>query len=128
VIVIAINGTQTAAGAAGPQVFEYEVWENLEFLGRDVVGKTNNSLDAVGTQEVVGDAKKTQSQSDPLNPTTGKDILRKVFASKSGGTVVGNTLQSFVSSLNPAAGAIWAAGRSALNSSLSRSSRRSRLN
>jgi len=122
-LVIAINGTSSSTGTAGSQPFEWECWENLEFLGRDVVGKTNNNLDEVGTKSVIQKAKDKQSQSDPLNPTTGASILKTVFQSKPGGTVVGNALQSLVSGFNPALGALWGTGRNALNSAVNRSSR-----
>jgi len=106
-LVIAINGTTTAAGALGPQPFEYEVWENLEFLGRDVVGKTNNVLDPDGTVKVQGMAKVAQSGPDPLNPQTGESLLRKVFAGKPGGTAAGDIIHGAVSTFNPGAGMVW---------------------
>lgn len=116
--VISISGTTTAAGALGPAPFEYECWQNLEFLGRDVVGKTNNTLDPSGTSTVIGEAKKLQSQSDPLNPTTGKSLLHKLGSltkPKEGGTFVGNALQGLVSAINPMAGLGWSVGRAGVN-------------
>jgi len=113
--VIAITGTMTGAGALGPASFEYEVWQNLEYLGRDVIGKTNNTLDPQGTTQVVGEVKKIQSQSEPLNPTTGAGFLRKVFKPVEGGSFVGNALQGIVSAINPLAGVGWSVARSAVN-------------
>lgn len=115
---IAINGTTTAAGALGPAPFEWECWENLEYLGRDVIGKTNNTLDPQGTSQVIADAKKLQSQSDPLNPTTGKSLLQKLGSltkPKEGGTFVGNALQGIVSAIHPLAGAGWSVARAGAN-------------
>lgn len=116
--VISINGTMTGAGALGPAPFEWECWQNLEYLGRDVIGKTNNTLDPQGTSQVISDAKKIQSQSDPLNPTTGKSLLQKLGSltkPKEGGTFVGNALQGIVSAIHPLAGAGWSVARAGAN-------------
>lgn len=121
--VIAITGTVSAAGAPGPQTFEWEVWQNMEYLGRDVVGKTNNTLDPQGTTQVVGKMKDLQSQSDPLNPTTGAQVLRDILQPKKGGTFFGNLAQSAASGLHPMAGAAYGAIRSAFNTYISRKPR-----
>lgn len=116
VLAISINGTTSSTGVLAPASFEWECWENLEFLGRDVIGKTNNTLDPQGTSHVIGETKKIQSQSDPLNPNTGKSFLGKLFKPKPGGTFVGNLLQGAASGFHPLAGAAWGAVRGGVNS------------
>lgn len=113
VVVISINGTIAAGGALGAAPFEWECWENLEYLGRDVVGKTNNVLDPQGTAAVIGAAKVAQSGSDPLNPSTGGSMLRKLFAGKPGGTAAGDIIHGAVSMINPGAGMIYGGLRKA---------------
>lgn len=111
---IAISGT-TSAGVLGPAPFEWEVWENLEYIGRDAVGKTNNMLDEAGTKDVVSKVKVVQSASDPLNPTSGAQVLRDILKPKAGGTLVGNALQAGMSSIHPGVGGVWSGIRSFFN-------------
>jgi len=113
-IVLAINGTVNAGGL-GAAPFEYECWENLEFLGRDVVGKTNNVLDPQGTSKVVGDMKVAQSGPEPLNPQTGGKVLARILGPKPGGTLLGNAMQAGMSAVNPVLGLAWGAVRQAFN-------------
>jgi len=118
--VIAVNGTCTAAGALGPATFEYEIWENLEYLGRDVVGKTNNSLDPQGTSHVIGAAKSAQSGSEPFsasNSKTSGEFIRSVLSPVPGGSLVGNGLSALVHTLGGSgAGRIYETLRSRFNS------------
>jgi len=117
-IVIAVNGTMTGAGALGPATYEFECWENLEFLGRSVVGKTNNVLDPDGMLRVVSAMQTVQSQDKPLspkNPNVGP-ALASVFAPKTGGTTMGNAVQAGMNAVNPGIGALWGIARSGFNS------------
>jgi len=126
VIVIAINGTNTGAGAPGPAPFEWEVWENLEFLGRDVVGKTNNKLDPSGTMHVVGSAKNAQSGAEPFspaNPKTTGEYIKSVMQPVPGGSLVGNLVHSAISTFNPGLGRLYGSFRDNFNSRLSSRSR-----
>lgn len=122
--VIAISGVNpvTAGASSGLMAvpFEWECWQNMEYMGRDVVGKTNNMLDEQGAKNVFNAAKVAQSQSEPLNPTSKsasvfRDELRRAFAPKAGGTFVGNALQSLATGIHPGLGAAWGLGRSAVN-------------
>jgi len=109
-ILISINGTVGAAGGLGSAPFEWEVWENLEFLGRDVVGKTNNMLDPTGTSHVIGAAKAAQSGSEPLspsNPKTAGEFVRSVLAPVPGGSMMGNLASAAVHTINPGLGRIY---------------------
>jgi len=108
-IVIAINGTVAAAGL-GAAPFEWEVWQNLEFLGRDVVGKTNNMLDPNGASHVIGAAKAAQSGSEPLspsNPKTAGEFVRSVLSPVPGGSMMGNLASAAVHTINPGLGRIY---------------------
>lgn len=122
--VIGISGINpvTAGASSGLMAmpFEFECWQNMEYIGRDVVGKTNNSLDEQGSKDVMKAAKVAQSQSEPLNPTSPaatvfKNIISQTFKPKAGGTFVGNALQSLATGLHPGLGAAWGLGRSAVN-------------
>jgi len=117
-IIIAINGTVGAAGL-GPAPFEWEVWENLEYLGRDVVGKTNNMLDPAGTSHVIGAAKSAQSGSEPLspsNPKTAGEFIKTVLSPVPGGSVLGNLASAAVHTVNPGLGRLYDTFRNSFNS------------
>jgi len=120
-IVIAINGTLNGSGVPGPATFEYEIWQNLEYLGRDVVGKTENHMDDKLSNDVIAETKKLQSQSDPLNPVNaGNKVINKVFAPKAGGTVVGNSIQAGMDALHPGLGVVWRGIRGGFNRAFNR--------
>lgn len=132
-IVIAVNQQNMRPGGAAvalqSAIYELECWQNLEFIGRDVVGKTNNQLDEQGSKNVFGAAKVAQSQSDPLAPNSPaaqvfRNNLRQAFAPKQGGTALGNFLQGAASAIHPGLGAAWGIARAGLNAGLARQDQR----
>lgn len=64
---IYIDGTfQSGAGGqpiAGPSTFEFEAWTNVEYIGRDTTGKTDNEADPQGASKAVTIIKATQATS-----------------------------------------------------------------
>lgn len=127
-VVIAINGTLNGAGSPGPAPFEYECWQNLEFLGRDVVGKTPNHMDEHASNKVWAAAKDMQSQSEPFNPSTAAQKgFMSMVAPKEGGTRVGNALQRIATGINPLLGGVWNLARGEMNDYVRRSQYRHRF-
>lgn len=117
-IAILVNSTVNNAGALGAAAFEFEAWVNVEYIGRDVQGKTDNQNDQSGMDRILSAAKAvagTAQQS--LNPSATQTVMGKVFAAKPGGTMVGNALQSAASAIHPALGAVWGFGRGLFNRS-----------
>lgn len=133
-VVIAVNGAFPVVAGAGSGIratqFEFECWQNLEYIGRDVVGKTNNQLDEQGAKTVFGAAKTAQSQDHPLNPdspaaTVFRDILRNATSTttsssttgtprRRGPTATGNFFQAVATALHPGFGRAWGIGRAFL--------------
>lgn len=116
VMAICISGTTGTTGVVGPATFEYEAWVNVEYIGRDVQGKTDNQNDQVGMDLLLSATKAvagTPQQS--LNPSAAATVMGKVFAPKAGGTMVGNALQTAASSIHPALGMAWGFGRNLFN-------------
>lgn len=118
--VIGVNPINSGSALAPPAIpFEYEIWQNLEYIGRDAIGKTNNKLDEQGAKNVFAAAKIAQSQSEPLAPTgpgavTFKEELKKAaglmasgaFKGRPGGSPAGNLLQAILRRANPGLAAV----------------------
>jgi len=65
--------------ATGAQVYEYECWVNVEYVGKITVGKTNVEIDAQGFGSIQQAVKKV-SATQPLNPSLGNKILSSIKA------------------------------------------------
>lgn len=61
-------------GIAGDQ-YEWEVWENLEYIGNTTIGKTPNHIDAQGYGDVLAATKQDVSQ--PLSPKQGYSVIER---------------------------------------------------
>lgn len=122
-IIITVQGLGTTAGAYTVQPsfpFETECWQNLEFIGRDAIGKTNNMLDEQGAKNVFAAAKDAQSQTDPFSPTGPGanrflNTIRNMTAPRAGGSMLGNLAQAAASAIHPGLGAAWGVGRNLVN-------------
>jgi len=118
-VVIAINGTLNGAGAGGPAPFEFEAWENLEYIGRDVVGKTDNQLAEEWTKKIGAAAKSIASQSNSFNAGRAGEFLRAAGLSGNpnarsqggAGTMAGDALSAAAHAINPSLGRAWEWGR-----------------
>lgn len=114
--------------------YEFECWQNMEYIGRDVPAKTNNEMDPAGSAAVWSAAKIAQSQSDSLQPNTraagifqeelrkqagaGLHAVKKAFAPKVGGSFGGNLFNGVVSAFSPRLGGALMGLRSIRNPSL----------
>jgi len=82
-MVIYIDGTfQSNAGGqavSGPATFEYEAWTNVEYVGRDTTGKTDNEADPQGASTAVAVIKSVQGTS---GVTVGDAKSKSVIAAK----------------------------------------------
>jgi len=112
-LVIAISGAPVGAP------FEYEVWVNVEYMGRDAIGKTANEIDAKGMDASLT---VTKGFGNSSNKTFGPQIARevvsgigKVFQAKEGGTAFGNAAHAGVTAFNPALGRIYGGLRAGIN-------------
>lgn len=69
-LAICINGAAAAAS------YEYEAWINLEYIGKDTIGKTNNQVDEQGYGNVL-QAVKSAAGTKPLTVEAGPSIIEK---------------------------------------------------
>jgi len=130
-VIIAINQADAHAAGASTnqtQVYEFEVWQNMEYIGRDVPGKTNNEFDQQGSGAVWSAGKIASSQQYSLAPTgpaanifraelrkQAAELGKKTFAPKQGGSFGGNLFNSVVSSVHPTAGLLLKSFRRSRN-------------
>jgi len=120
VIAIAINGTLNGAGTPGPATFEYEIWENLEYLGRDVVGKTANHMDEGLSKTLMTAAMDAQSQSEPFNPKN-PGAVRDILRGKPGGTLAGDLIHAGIgAAFGQGAAQMWGRVRESFNPNYAR--------
>lgn len=127
VMMILITGTNNGAGALGPATFEFESWINVEYIGRDVVGKTDNVNDQRGMDKVISATKTVANTAqESLNPTATSTVSRLVDAHSGAPTMAGDVLEGVAGMIHPTLGRLWSRGRSRLRSfSQSRSRSRS---
>jgi len=80
---IYIDGTfQSGAGGQalpGPSLFEYEAWTNVEYVGRDTTGKTDNEADPQGASTAVSIIKSVQATS---GVSAGDEKSKPIIAAK----------------------------------------------
>jgi len=124
-IIATVDGTVGVAGAAGPAVFEWEAWSNVEYIGRIAVGKTASDVDAQGFGLAQQGLKTAQATSISMTSKSLPKII-ELMTPKHGGTFVGNALSSVVHSINPAAGRIYEGFRSGFNRFITNRSNRYR--
>jgi len=124
-IVIAVSGTNDASGV-GAAIYEFEAWINCEYIGRDVVGKTDNINDAAGFDKVLSATKSVANTAQQaLNPGATGVVSQVLNAHGGETTMAGDILQGVASAINPGLGKVWGVGRSILRSvSRSRSTTR----